>query len=162
MLVGQQPALVRPVGFSGNGQYLLGIAFKGLVLDTRHQGVRSTDPYAAARRAVTELRGRGCSLVICLSHLGYRYRGDQPSDTLLAQEVEGIDLILGGHTHTFMDEPDVHLHAGGGRTLVNQVGFAGIRLGRVDVVVEPGGADRPGPRWAAGHYTVDGTTSLTR
>ena len=149
------PWVVREVGGVKVGIFGLGIAFEGLVLDSLHEGVRYTDPYRAARRAVTALRGQGCSLVVCLSHLGYRYRGNRPSDTVLAQEVEGIDLILGGHTHTFMDQPDVHLHPGGRRTLVNQVGFAGIRLGRIDVVLGPG--ESAEPRWAAGHYTVDGT-----
>jgi len=132
-----RPWIIREVGGVGVGIFGLGIEFDGLVLESLHRGVRYIDPFAVARRCVSELRNRGCSLLICLSHLGYRYRGDRPSDTLLAQEVEGIDLILGGHTHTFMDEPDVYPQPGGRRTLVNQVGWAGMRLGRVDVVMEP-------------------------
>ena len=116
--------------------------------------------YEAARKAVADLRSRGCSLVICLSHLGYRYRDQAPSDTRLAQEVDGIDLVLGGHTHTFMNEPDVYSRPDGGQTLVNQVGFAGIRLGRIDVALRPqtraGGATTHQPRvraWTT--YPVD-------
>ena len=144
------------------GIFGLGIAFEGLVLASLHQGVRYTDPYAAARRAVAELRARGCAFVICLSHLGYRYRGDTPSDTTLAQEVGGIDLILGGHTHTFMDEPDVYTQADGSQTVVNQVGWGGMRLGRIDVLLGPGGRAHPGagpalgPKaWAWSTYAVD-------
>ncbi len=133
------------------GIFGLGVDFEGLVLPQLHEGVRHTDPFSAARRAISELRAEGCQLVICLSHLGYRYRGDRPSDTLLAQEVEGIDLILGGHSHTFMDEPDVYLHAGGRQTLVNQVGWAGMRLGRVDVSVDP----QANPAWGWTQYSVD-------
>ncbi len=129
------PWVIRDVGGIRVGIFGLGIAFEGLVLAHLHQGVRYTDPYAAARRAVSHLRARGCALVICLSHLGYRYRGNQPSDTRLAQKVQGIDLILGGHTHTFMDEPDIHTGPDGRVTLVNQVGWAGMRLGRIDVRV---------------------------
>lgn len=132
-----QPWVVRESGGIKVGIFGLGIAFEGLVLASLHKGVRYTDPFDAARRAVRELRAQGCSLVVCLSHLGYRYRGSGPSDTLLAQEVEGIDLILGGHTHTFMEEPDIYSHSDGSRTLVNQVGWAGMRLGRIDVVMEP-------------------------
>lgn len=160
-----RPWTIREVGGVRVGIFGLGIAFEGLVLEQLHQGVRHTDPYAAARRCVTELRAEGCSLVICLSHLGYRYRSDDPCDTLLAQEVDGIDLILGGHSHTFMDQPDIHTKADGSQTLVNQVGWAGMRLGRVDVTLG-GGPTRglasgnntaPPKAWSWAEYTVDAT-----
>ncbi len=154
-----RPWLIKDVGEARVGVFGLGIEFDGLVLESLHEGVRYEDPFAAARRSVSELRGRGCSLIICLSHLGYRYRGDTPSDTLLAQEVDGIDLILGGHTHTFMDQPDIYEKPGGRRTLVNQVGWAGMRLGRVDVLLspaEPGVSWSHEPaEWAMGGYPVD-------
>ncbi len=157
-----RPYVIREVGGVKVGVFGLGIAFEGLVLASLHEGVRYTDPYGAARRAVTDLRARGCALVVCLSHLGYRYRGDLPSDTTLAQEVEGIDLILGGHTHTFMDEPDIYPRADGAQTVVNQVGWGGMRLGRIDVVMGPAGlgGSQPGtdlgPKaWGWGSYPVD-------
>jgi len=134
------------------GIFGLGIAFDGVVPEPLHRGVRYLDPYGAARRAVSELKAEGCSQIVCLSHLGYRYRGDRPSDTRLAQEVRGIDLILGGHTHTFMDRPDVYQHEDGSRTLVHQVGFGGMRLGRIDVIMDA--ADAPAG-WAAGGYSID-------
>jgi 5'-nucleotidase len=159
-----RPWVVRESGGVKVGIFGLGIAFEGLVLASLHEGVRYTDPFAAARRAVSHLREEGCSLVVCLSHLGYRYRGSVPSDTLLAQEVPGIDLILGGHTHTFMDKPDAYTHPDGSRTLVNQVGWAGMRLGRIDVVLEPSQEvpeSHPTlhtPRaWGWESYTVDST-----
>ena len=148
-----RPWTIREMGDVRVGIFGLGIAFEGLVLSQLHEGVRYTDPYQAARRAVAELREQGCHLVVCLSHLGYRYRGNRPSDTLLAQEVEGIDLILGGHTHTFMDSPDVYPRPGGRETLVHQVGWAGMRLGRVDVVLDPRGTRS----WGWAQYPVDGT-----
>jgi len=158
-----RPWVIHDVGGVRVGIFGLGVAFEGLVLPPNHLGARYTDPLVAAHRSVTELRERGCSLVTCLSHLGYRYRGDQPSDTVLAREVEGIDLILGGHSHTFMDEPDVYVQADGRSTLVNQVGWGGMRLGRVDVVMGPvpreslsAGAHTP-RRWATGGYRVDHT-----
>jgi 5'-nucleotidase len=144
-----EPWIIRDLGGVRVGIFGLGISFDGLVLESLHRGVDYTDPYAAARRAAGELRARGCSLVICLSHLGYRYRGEIPSDTILAQEVDGIDLILGGHTHTFMDAPDVYEKTDGSLTLVNQVGWAGMRLGRIDVMMKPGAALEPGPGFAS-------------
>lgn len=157
-----RPWIIQEVAGLKVGIFGLGISFEGLVLESLHRGVRYTDPFAAARRAVGELRSEGCALVICLSHLGYRYRGSEPSDTILGQEVEGIDLILGGHTHTFLDRPDVYDHPEGGRTVVNQVGWAGMRLGRIDVLLGPETPDdlgRPasyGPvNWAWNTYPVD-------
>jgi len=135
-----RPWVIREMEGVKVGIFGLGVAFEGLVLANLHEGVRHTDPYAAARMAVEELRERGCALVVCLSHMGYRYREGTPCDTELAQVVEGIDLILGGHSHTFMDEPDVYVHPGGGRSLVHQVGWGGMRLGRIDVVLGPVGS----------------------
>ena len=158
-----RPWIIREVGGVRVGIFGLGIALDGLVLEQLHEGVRYTDPFAAARRCVSELRAQGCSLVVCLSHLGYRYRGNTPSDTLLAQDVEGIDLILGGHSHTFLDQPDIYDKPDGSQTLVNQVGWGGMRLGRVDVVIGARGernqlssSDNQTPKdWSWGDYLVD-------
>ena len=129
-----EPYTIREFDGVKVGIFGLGIAFEKLVLASLHEGVAYTDPVAAAREACRELRARGCSLVICLSHLGYRY-GDpaRPSDRALAAEVPEIDLILGGHTHTFLDDPEVFDRGSDGFTVVNQVGWGGMRLGRIDV-----------------------------
>jgi 5'-nucleotidase len=147
-----RPYTTRTFGGVRVGVFGLGIDFHELVIDQLHEGVSYTDPIAAARRSVRELRNRGCSLIVCLSHLGYRYRDGKVSDTVLAQEVPEIDLILGGHTHTFMDEPDIHRSAEHGVTVVNQVGWAGIRLGRIDVVF---GRDGDVEGWYSSTYSVD-------
>jgi 5'-nucleotidase len=76
-----------------------------------------------------------CDLVICLSHLGYKYNkedADKISDLKLAALTEDIDLIIGGHTHTFLDKPTVVKNKAGKDVLVNQVGCYGINLGRID------------------------------
>jgi len=73
-----------------------------------------------------------CDMVICLSHLGYKYSDKKISDEVLAQESSYIDLIIGGHTHTFLDEPVRYKNKLNKEVLVAQVGWAGIRLGRVD------------------------------
>ncbi len=135
------------VGITG-----VGIDFYALVLDSLHEGVSYRDPIDATRRAAEELRNAGCALVICLSHLGYRYDADRPSDSTLAELVPEVDLILGGHTHTFMDEPDVYRAGETGLTIVNQVGFGGLRLGRIDVVFGGAGEVR---RAYGMHYDVD-------
>jgi 5'-nucleotidase len=66
--------------------------------------------------------------------LGYAYKTSKISDVTLAELTSDIDLIIGGHTHTFLDEPTVKLNKKGQAVLINQVGFAGINLGRIDFV----------------------------
>lgn len=148
-----QPWTVREFEGVRVGIFGLGIAFEKLVLASLHEGVRYTDPIAAARAACRELRAEGCSLVICLSHLGYEYRtSDRPSDLTLAEAVPEIDLILGGHTHTFLDEAVVFGQGQTGFTVVNQVGWGGMRLGRIDVTLD--GAQQTSG-WAAAAYDID-------
>ena len=75
-----------------------------------------------------------CDLVICLSHLGYYYKNNpiQISDLNLAAKTKNIDLIIGGHTHTFLPKPTVTKNSIGENVLVNQVGCYGINIGRID------------------------------
>ena len=58
------------------------------------------------------------------------------SDEIIAKETKNIDLIIGGHSHTFLEKPVVYKNKNGEDTIVNQVGFAGIRLGRLDFIFE--------------------------
>jgi len=119
------------------GVFGLGIELKGLVLDKLFGQTKYLDPIGTAKEMVQTLKSQKCHLIICLSHLGYKYENEPKiSDVTLAQQVEGIDLIIGGHTHTFLDQPDKITHASGHTTLINQVGWAGIRLGRVDFVLD--------------------------
>ncbi len=148
-----EPWTVRELGGVKVGIFGLGIAFEKLVLASLHRGVEYTDPFAAARTSCQELRDQGCELVICLSHLGYSYPDrSRPSDITLAEAVPDIDLVLGGHTHTFLDEADVFEQGQTKFTLVNQVGWGGMRLGRIDVTFDAKGS-------ASGHvatgYQID-------
>ena len=123
------------------GVFGLGIELQGLVNEKLYGATKYLDPVAVAREMVQELRDQGCHLIICLSHLGYRYRSDKISDTQLAAQVSGIDLIIGGHTHTFLEEPTQVTNGEGHQTLVNQVGFAGINLGRIDYAITKGSSN---------------------
>jgi 5'-nucleotidase len=58
---------------------------------------------------------------------------------VLAKSTNYIDLIIGGHTHTFLEKPDSVRNLKGKEVLINQVGFAGINLGRIDYVFERSG-----------------------
>jgi 5'-nucleotidase len=115
------------------GVFGLGIKLAGLVPDSLFQGIKYYDPIAVAKEQVADLKKQGAQLIICLSHLGYEAANDAPSDLILATQVSGIDLIIGGHTHTFLTEPKPVIHPETGhQTLINQVGWAGINLGRID------------------------------
>lgn len=115
------------------GIFGLGIAFDGLVLPSLHEGVRHIRPQLVARQLVRRLRvDYGCDMIICLSHLGLEYSSYRPSDMVIANEVDGIDLIIGGHTHTLLDEPRIVEKPSGRPTVISQVGHAGVVLGRLD------------------------------
>jgi 5'-nucleotidase len=79
-----------------------------------------------------------CDLIICLSHLGYDYETSTSkiSDLKLAKATQDIDLIIGGHTHTFLDKPTIETNAVGKKVLVNQVGCYGLYLGKIDFYFE--------------------------
>ncbi|MDQ4141060.1 MAG: metallophosphoesterase [Bacteroidota bacterium] len=116
------------------GVFGLGIELAGLVDKKNYGATVYLDPVQRAADMVKQLREKEkCGLVICLSHLGYKYETTKIDDRKLAQQVPGIDLILGGHTHTFMEAPEKITHPSGHETLINQVGWAGINLGRVDL-----------------------------
>ena len=115
------------------GVFGLGIEPKGLIDTAVSKRIIYSDPTVEAKKISTILREEEhCDLVICLSHLGYNYKEKKVSDTVIAREVSGIDLIIGGHTHTFLDEPVKIQNPIGKNVLVAQVGWAGIRLGRID------------------------------
>lgn len=120
------------------GVFGLGIELQGLVPEKLFGNTKYIDPVPVAREMVQQLRALDCQLIICLSHLGYQYESEKISDRKLANLVEGIDLIIGGHTHTFMQEPEVITSTNGHVTLINQVGFGGINLGRVDYLYTKG------------------------
>lgn len=115
------------------GIFGLGVGFANLVLPELHVGVTYLDPVETAERRVRLLRDTyGCEMVICLSHLGFEYATDQVSDKVVASAVDGIDLIIGGHTHTLLEEPFLLEKPGQRPTIISQVGHAGVVLGRLD------------------------------
>lgn len=119
------------------GVFGVGIELKGLVPDKLYGDTQYSDPVAAAQKWGEILRHEEkCDYIICLSHLGYKYNEDKVSDRVLAQNTSNIDLIIGGHTHTFMKEPERLANKDGKAVLINQVGWAGIVLGRLDVYFE--------------------------
>lgn len=114
------------------GVFGLGIQLEGLVGKKNYGNTLYLDPVAVASEMVQELQRKKCDLIICLSHLGYSYRTNKIDDLKLASQVEGIHLIIGGHTHSFLEKPTEVAGPNGFQTLVNQVGTGALRLGKVD------------------------------
>jgi 5'-nucleotidase len=110
----------------------VGIELAGLVPNELYGRTVYRNPIEAANETAAGLRKQGCEMIVCLSHLGDRYDNDKISDEILAKESFDIDLIIGGHTHRFFEEPRKYRNRRGGDTVVNQVGWAGIQLGRLD------------------------------
>ncbi|MCE6987792.1 metallophosphoesterase [Dyadobacter sp. CY323] len=115
------------------GVFGLGVELNGIVNKKNYGETVYLDPIAKANEMASILKNEEhCDLVICLSHLGYKYKDDKVSDLILAKSTRNINLIIGGHTHTFMKAPEDIMNLDGKVTTVNQVGFAGINLGRLD------------------------------
>ncbi len=117
------------------GVFGLGIELSGLVDPLLYKETRYLDPIELAQDMGRLLKEEHqCDLIICLSHLGYNYRSnkDKISDLKLAQQTKNIDLIIGGHTHTFLKKPTVSKNILGENMLINQVGKWGINVGRID------------------------------
>jgi 5'-nucleotidase len=125
------------------GVFGIGIELKGLVPESLYKETVYVDPLDSADRWASHLKNEEhCDYVICLSHLGYKYDENKVSDRVLATSTANIDLIIGGHTHTFMKEPERMKNREGKPVLINQVGWAGIVLGRIDVFFEKNKKDK--------------------
>lgn len=117
------------------GVFGLGIELDGLVIKELYKETVYLNPTEIAQDMSRILKEEEhCDLVICLSHLGYNYRNNEekPSDLNLARSTKDIDLIIGGHTHTFLPKPTIEKNSAGNNVLVNQVGCYGLYLGKVD------------------------------
>ena len=121
------------------GVFGLGVALDGLVDKKNYKETVYNDPVGVSQDMARILKQeQKCDLVICLSHIGYKYK-DEPEkicDVKLAGLTKDIDLIIGGHTHTFLDKPTVLKNAENKDVIVNQVGCYGVNLGRIDFYLD--------------------------
>ncbi|HEX9011627.1 MAG TPA: metallophosphatase [Holophagaceae bacterium] len=135
-----RPYLVRDfpgirVGITG-----VGVAFAGLVAPKNHEGIGWRNPFESLKPVVKHLREvEKADLVVVLSHLGYQMLDSDFDDLRLPTHVPGVDAVIGGHSHTFLDTP-TRVPQALGETLVFQVGFGGVNLGRMDFAVVRGQA----------------------
>ena len=120
------------------GLFGLGVSPVALITPDNFKGVTYIDPVIAARDVVKILRDEErCALVVCMSHLGYNADA-KSGDSFVASQVDGIDFIASGHTHTFMKEPVTQTQPCGAKTTIFQVGKSGIYVGRVDFTFRNG------------------------
>ena len=136
-----KPYVVRVVGGVRVGLFGLGVSPDNLITPENFKGVQYNDPVKAASGVVRTLRERKrCTLVVAMSHLGYYPNGREGGigDTQVAAQVDGIDFIASGHTHTFMKQPVITKTPSGGNTIIFQVGRSGIYVGRVDLKLRAG------------------------
>jgi 5'-nucleotidase len=125
------------------GVYGLGIELNGLVSKPNYGKTKYLDPLETALRMEKFLKNeKRADLIICLSHLGFTYKEKKTGDMSLAAETYHTDLIIGGHTHTFLKKPESVVNKSGQTVLVNQVGFGGLILGRIDYFFEKEGKKR--------------------
>lgn len=130
--------VVKTLGGIRVGLFGLGVSPVALITPENFKGVTFIDPVVAAREVVKELREKErCALVVCMSHSGY-FEDGQRGDSFYASQVDGIDFIASGHTHTFMEKPVTQKQPCGANTLIFQVGKSGIYVGRVDFTFRNG------------------------
>ena len=108
---------------------------KGLVSQDNYAGVIFSSPIEAAKKCVSELKARGCDAIVCLSHLGWKINNEY-NDERLATETAGIDVIIGGHSHDYFEQPATYVNSEGGNVIMQQMGKNGRYLGFVNLVFE--------------------------
>ncbi len=134
-----KPYLILERGPLKIGILGVGIELKGLVPAPLYGDTLYLDPVQQANKYAAILKNdEKCDYVICLSHLGFKYAPEENKvdDIDLAKNSRYIDLILGGHTHTFLSQPELLANQAGEPVYVNQAGWAGILLGRLDIYFE--------------------------
>jgi 5'-nucleotidase len=120
----------------------LGIEMEGLISKKNYGETVYYDPIEKANEYAAILKEKNCDFIVCISHLGYNYEqkklNKKISDVILASKTRYIDYIIGGHTHTFLEEADEIANLDGKKVLVSQSGWGGILLGRLDIMFSKG------------------------
>ena len=119
------------------GVFGIGVELEGLVPKELYKETVYNDPIISSNYYSYKLKHElNCDLVICLSHLGYKYESKKISDIILAKQTRDIDLIIGGHTHTFLKKPKIITNLINKKVIINQVGFGGINIGKIDFIFQ--------------------------
>ncbi|MBR4801344.1 MAG: metallophosphoesterase [Bacteroidales bacterium] len=113
----------------------LSVRLAGLVSPSRLGNMKYLHPYKIVNQTARKLRRKEkCDLVIVLSHCGFSDGKDQnPDDRMIASNTEGVDIIIGGHSHTFIKQPAIVESKSGKKVMVVQAGCKGEEVGRIDI-----------------------------
>jgi 5'-nucleotidase len=111
------------------------LELKGYVPESARAGIVYKNPVSIVNKLAKTLRKRDkCDLIIVLSHLGYDDGSkENPSDLDLAARSRNVDIIIGGHSHTFLEQPSIVNNLSGKGVIVNQTGALGVYVGRIDI-----------------------------
>jgi len=139
--------ILLPYHIIERGNVKIGVLGVGINLSERLpqnliKGLAYHDPVTCVNQTTRFLQKKGCDLVVCLSHLGDYYKDGTISDAILARDNIGVDIIIGAHTHRFFQQPRKYVNKGGGDTLVSQMGWGGVQLGRMDYFFRKSGANK--------------------
>lgn len=111
----------------------LGINPDGLIATNNVEGLVYLDPFKVGEETAELLKTKyNCDFVIALSHLGYRM-SSEVDDINLAKSSTNIDMILGGHTHSFLDEPITETNANNKNVTIHQSGWGGIKIEEIEI-----------------------------
>jgi 5'-nucleotidase len=126
---------VKPYAIVEKGGFKIGIVGVGTDLspvsfNKNWAGIIINDPVETVNAIAKQLKEQHCDLIICLSHIGYE------EDIVLAENSRNIDLIIGGHSHTFLEKPDVRKNLDGKEVPITQTGGNGKYVGRVDISMQ--------------------------
>ncbi len=109
----------------------LNVKPQGLIATANYTNMVFMDPLETGNELATKLKNEDkCDVVICLSHLGYT------ADKRLAENSRNIDIIIGGHSHTYMKDPDIIKNADNEDILIYQTQGRGVYVGRIDIELE--------------------------
>lgn len=117
------------------GVFGLGAQLEGLVAKASYGDVKFEDPVSEAQRIADLLKMQEkCDLVICLSHLGWK--GEPYSDVELIENTCNIDVVLGGHSHSYFEKPEYYKNLDGVEVPLQQMGKHAAFIGKMVLTLQ--------------------------
>ncbi len=133
------PSVIKKVDGHKVGFLGLNVDPKSLISEENYNGMKFKDIISTANAEAARLRKKGCDLVVAVTHIGYGPEPGRESDLDLARQSRDIDIIIGGHSHSFVDPstPDKTpyriVNAEGRPVLVTQTGKYGRNVGCIKI-----------------------------
>ena len=136
------PYVIKEYGDKRVGLFALNLNPKGMIAEGNYDGVEYQPWKAATEHVVNELRNKEkCDYVIAVTHIGVEGSSENPElfgDVQVARQTSGIDLIIGGHSHTRLDPALKEVNAAGDTVVIVQTGKYGTALGEITLDLASG------------------------